>query len=373
MKNPFIVGRKYDPDSFIDREVESTTLLEEIKQQGNIVIHGTRRLGKTWLIEKVLQDLSAQNNQNTLFFDIQQYPTISFFISDFVSKLYRSSSFDGRVEHFFKQFLPQTHIHFSISMGPIRFELRTQNHESIYQAFIEALNIPEKLSQKKKVVIAFDEFQELCVLDEAIIPLFRSQIQQQKEATYIFAGSRESLLKKVFFSKSAPFFKSMKQLHLTNYLPLDSCSQYISKKFYESGKKIQPDGVNAILQISQGHPLFLQLLARRAWQKTDQVCNEEIVHQALQEEITSNQYEYESRFGRVRSKEQRIVLFSLASDEDGLFSQETAQRYGIVHPNTLNRAILHLIDLDFIEKVERGKYRFTDLFFQEYIRQQLST
>ncbi len=368
MKNPFIVGRKYDPDSFIDRETESATLLEEIQQQGNVLIHGTRRLGKTWLIEKAMQQLSTQNNRTTLFFDIQQYPTISFFISDFVSKLYQSSSFEGKVENFFKQFLPQTHIHFSISMGPLRFELRTQKHESIYQAFIEALNIPEKLSRKKKIVIAFDEFQELYVLDEAIIPLFRSQIQHQKEATYIFAGSRESLLKKIFFSKSAPFFKSMKQMHLTNYLPLLSCNQYLSKRFFDSGKKITPDGVETILTISEGHPLFLQLLARRAWQKTDAICDQETVNMALDEELTSNQYEYEARFQQARTKEQRIILWSIAKGEIGIFSQEFANRYGIVHPNTLNRSILQLIELGFIEKMERGKYRYADLFFKEYIR-----
>jgi uncharacterized protein len=368
MKNPFIVGRKYDPDSFIDREIESTTLLEEIEQQGNVVIHGTRRLGKTWLIEKVLQDLAAQSNRVTLFFDIQQYPTISFFISDFVSRLYQSSSFEGKVEHFFKQFLPQTHIHFSMSMGPIRFELRTQNHENIYQAFTEALSIPEKLSHQKKVVIAFDEFQELYVLDEAMIPLFRSQIQHQREATYIFAGSRESLLKKIFFSKNAPFFKSMKQVHLTNYLPLASCNQYLSKRFFDSGKKITPDGVESILTISQGHPLFLQLLARRAWQKTETICDREIVNLALNEELTSNQYEYEARFQQARTKEQRIILWSIAKGDIGIFSQELANRYGVVHPNTLNRAILHLIELGFIEKMDRGKYRYADLFFKEYIR-----
>ncbi len=370
MKNPFIVGRKFDPQSFIDREKESSILREEIEQQGNTVVYGTRRLGKTWLIEKVFHELSIEGNQITHFFDVQQYPTLSFFISDFVSKMYNSSSFEGKIEHFFKHFLPKTHSHFSISMGPIRFELRSRKQEDLYEAFVEAIQIPEYLSRKKKHVIALDEFQELSILDPSIIPLFRSQIQHQKEVTYIFAGSRESLLQKIFLSKDAPFFKSMRQLHLTQYLPLDSCSHYISKNFYDSGKKIQPDGVSAILKVSQGHPLFLQLLARRAWQKTDQICNEEIVHQALQEELTSNQYEYDSRFSRIRSKEQRIVLFCLATEKGGLFSQEIASQYGIVHPNTLNRAILHLIELDFIEKLDRGKYRFTDLFFQEYIRQQ---
>ncbi|MCK5848157.1 MAG: ATP-binding protein [Caldisericia bacterium] len=371
MKNPFIVGRQFDPNSFLDREQETAYLLEEVEQQGNMVIYGTRRLGKTWLIEKVFYELAKQKEFKTLFFDIQQYPTISFFISDFVNKLYQSSSFEGKFEYFFKKFLPKTHTYFSISLGPIKFELHTQNNNDLYQAFVEALQIPEKLSSKKKYVIAFDEFQEFSVIDDSVIPIFRSQIQHQKEASYIFAGSRESMLKKIFFSKNAPFFKAMKQLHLTNYLPLSSCSKYLSKSFYNSGKKISPDGIETILNISKGHPLFLQLLSRRAWQKTESICDKDIVEAALTDELSTRRYEYETLYQCVRTKEQRIVLFSLAMDDSVPFSQEGMNRYGIVHPNSLNRAVSQLIVMDFIEKLDRGKYRFSDLFFKEFIRRRM--
>jgi hypothetical protein len=53
------------------------------------------------------------------------------------------------------------------------------------------------------------------------------------------------------------------------------------------------------------------------------------------------------------------------------FSQESMNRYGIVHPNSLNRAVSQLIVMDFIEKLDRGKYRFTDLFFKEFIRRRM--
>ena len=33
MKNPFIVGRQFDPNSFLDREQETAYLLEEVEQK----------------------------------------------------------------------------------------------------------------------------------------------------------------------------------------------------------------------------------------------------------------------------------------------------------------------------------------------------
>ncbi|MCE5223160.1 ATPase, partial [bacterium] len=57
MQNPFIVGRQFRPESFIDREKETAFIVDEISQKGNLVVFGSRRLGKTWLIEKSLHEL----------------------------------------------------------------------------------------------------------------------------------------------------------------------------------------------------------------------------------------------------------------------------------------------------------------------------
>ena len=371
MKNPFLIGRQFEPESFLDREKETAFILDEVTQNGNLVLFGSRRLGKTWLIEKVFDELEKKELASTLFFDIQQYATLAFFVNDFVLKVYRASSYEDKIENFFKHFLPTTFMHFSLSLGPVKFELQTQKAENIHQAMIEVLQIPEKMSQEKPFVIAFDEFQEFKVLDETIIPVLRSQIQHQKFATYIFAGSKESVIKKMFLSKNGPFFQSMKHLHLVNYLPIASCRDFLTRKFYDTDKKITPDGIDTLLDYSKGHPLFMQILARRSWQKTNKICDQEIVISSLQEELDINQYEYEAKINLIHSREQRAALFSLAKDETELFKRENLDLYDIHNPNTMNRAILQLIEMGLIEKIDRGKYRFSDLFFKEFLKQRL--
>lgn len=372
MKNPFLIGRQFEPDSFLDREKETMFIMDEVTQNGNMVLFGSRRLGKTWLIEKVFDELKKKELATTLFFDIQQYATLAFFVSDFVLKIYQTSSTEDKIESFFKHFLPTTYMHFSLSLGPVKLELQTQKAENIHQTLIEALQIPEKISQTKPFIIAFDEFQEFKVLDESIIPVFRSQIQHQKQTCYIFAGSKESVIQKMFLSKNAPFFQSMKHLHLVNYLPLSACKDFLTRKFYETGKKISPDGIDTLLEYTKGHPLFMQILARRSWQKTDKLCGKEIVLSSLQEELDIGQYEYEAKINLIHSREQRAALFSLAKDETELFKRENLELYDIQNPNTMNRAILQLIEMGLIEKIDRGSYRFSDLFFKEFLKQRLT-
>ena len=84
-----------------------------------------------------------------------------------------------------------------------------------------------------------------------------------------------------------------------------------------------------------------------------------------------NQYEYEAKINLLHSREQRAVLFSLAKDETELFKRENLDLYDIQNPNTMNRAILQLIETGLIEKIDRGNYRFADLFFKEFLKQRL--
>lgn len=369
MQNPFIVGRQFRPESFIDREKETAFIVDEISQKGNLVVFGSRRLGKTWLIEKSLHELTKTDHYHCLFFDIQQYVTLSFFVADFVNKLYQTSLLVGKVEMFFKNYLPKSATQFSFSLGPSKIEFKTQSEENLHKVLVEILQIPESLASEKPYLIVFDEFQELAMLDKNVITLFRSQIQHQTYTSYIFAGSKDSAIKDIFLTASSPFFQSMKHLHLMNYLPEVSCRDFLNKQFYQSGKKITPDGIDLIMNMTEGHPLFMQLLARRAWQKTEHICNHKVVFDSLQDELDANQYEYEARINLLRTREQKAVLFSLSRNEKTLYNAENMERYDIQHPNSLTRALLQLIDIGILEKIEKGEYRFTDLFFKEFIRQ----
>ena len=69
----------------------------------------------------------------------------------------------------------------------------------------EVMEAPMKIAEKesKKVVVVFDEFQQILEYgDDLVERKLRSIIQFHDKVSYIFLGSRKHLIKKMFLDKS---------------------------------------------------------------------------------------------------------------------------------------------------------------------------
>ena len=83
----------------------------------------------------------------------------------------------------------------------------------------------------KKIVCGFDEFGDVENLDgDRIIKLFRSVIQLQKESSYLFAGSYESVMNRIFNTKSSPFLRFARIIHLGPITPAEF-TPFLTKVF----------------------------------------------------------------------------------------------------------------------------------------------
>ena len=67
--NPFITNTYRGPEYFIDREIETKTLIEAIENKRNLSLFSHRRLGKTMLLQHVFSQLD-QKGYTSLFIDL---------------------------------------------------------------------------------------------------------------------------------------------------------------------------------------------------------------------------------------------------------------------------------------------------------------
>jgi len=91
-----------------------------------------------------------------------------------------------------------------------------------------AINLVEDIAKKQNINIkfAFDEFQDiLLIADNKILGKLRSVIQHHQNVTYIFLGSIESIMNKIFSNKSSAFF------HFARVIELDSLNTDKLKEF----------------------------------------------------------------------------------------------------------------------------------------------
>ena len=96
-----------------------------------------------------------------------------------------------------------------------------------------AFNLPELLAERdgKRMVMVFDEFQDAGQIGGLdIYKVMRSHFQHQKKVSYLFLGSKESMMQSLFAGKKHAFYRFATVLPIQQILEEDWMS-YITRKF----------------------------------------------------------------------------------------------------------------------------------------------
>ena len=154
------------------------------------------------------------------------------------------------------------------SDGTLRFTFQTgRRKEDIDDTIERLLELLGELAaeRKRRVVIIFDEFQEILALDTRFPNLMRAVFQAQPEVSHVYLGSKQHLLSRIFNDKNEPFWRSAKQLEI-GMIPPAEFAAFIRKRFADSGKGIAGDALERLLAATGGHPYGTQELAYFTWE-----------------------------------------------------------------------------------------------------------
>ena len=206
MINPFKYSGISRGETFCNRKKEIADLVRTIENSENLFVYSERRIGKTSLIKRVLEELP---NDHYISAYVDLWPTDG--EHDFVNKVAKAiaESMSTTVEKVLKvasalfgRLTPTITIDeegkpvVSFGIGPEKID------EVVLEEVMEA---PMKIAEKesKKVVVVFDEFQQILEYgDDLVERKLRSIIQFHDKVSYIFLGSRKHLIKKMFLDKS---------------------------------------------------------------------------------------------------------------------------------------------------------------------------
>ncbi len=201
MQNPFAYSNYVTGESFCNRKKELAELLKYIKGSQNVLLYSHRRYGKSSLIRQVFNEIK-EKKLNILMMHVELYGTIS--EKDFITRTFQGLN---QLESNFERLLESVsetlkNIKLNLSIDPATgCTAVSPSFEAVNEKVIleELMNIISKYSQKRKLVIAFDEFQEVAnYTEEGFEKRLRSFIQQHPNTCYIFSGSRQHLITKMF-------------------------------------------------------------------------------------------------------------------------------------------------------------------------------
>ena len=239
-------------------------------------------------------------------------------------------------------------------------------HPSSTELLIQTLNLIQSESQKgKKIIIAFDEFQEMEKINPNLIKILRSQIQTHQFITYIFTGSHQKLID-MFIDQDQPFFKFGKLVFLQKP-DSKEIEQFLVEKFTTSQISISSEIISTILTKTKNLPYYTFLLAHELWNEYQladlnaiQMTTVDDVVDRIIRRYTKIYEEYWSNL----TKHQRTAL-KIISNDYSFYKQDVLKKFKVT-PASIQRAVDSLLKQQFIWKQD-NKIELLDPFFEDWI------
>jgi hypothetical protein len=372
MKNPFNYLQFARGDQFYDRKVILDDLRSRILSgQSNVVIYGPRRYGKSSLVCELADSLEKEGIV-CISFDMVKMAALNMFASVYATKIYRRLApvrFGVRqVGDFFKHLRPRLSIG---NDGEASFSFEVLPAEIGPEELSEVLDLPQRLSEGRRVLIVMDEFQEVESLMSGcgFERVMRSVIQNHRDISYIFLGSRYHMLRRMFTDHTRPFYKSALTM-LLDKPPVEESVAFVASRFESAGLDITPDAARRLVGRVDNIPYYIQQLGFETFRFVDEAGRKTAetgdVDAAYSRLSGFNRDQYEQALLSF-SAAQKTLLIALAKECTKEFDAGYRQRHGLGALSTLNSAKRKLIEDGHIEHIG-GVCRLADPFFAEYLR-----
>jgi AAA+ ATPase superfamily predicted ATPase len=362
MKNPFYYGGAVQSEHFCNRKEEIKELKADINAGLNTLIYAPRRFGKTSFVLKTMNELKKEKVKY-VFLDLMYLSTLDEFINKYFNVLAKSlEEPTDKIVNFFKSVLslrPNINVNFDTTGNP-SFSLALNNEDKT-KALEDVLDIPFAFAKDgQKIVVIFDEFQEIANLD--LEAKMRSIIQHHSDkVSYIFMGSKKSLLRAMFLDKNRPFYKSVKHFKIKE-IHKESWNAFIASKFQSTHKELDPVYVDKICEFTKGFPYYTQQFAYELWNQCDTKVDDEIFDKTQQIIIDREEDLFAVEWENLTPNQKKALKIVLEKNGQSLYDEQYLAKYHI-KSGSFQTALGGLVQKDIIDK-NSDRYYFADPLFE---------
>ena len=221
--NPFKFGVLVDDEYFTDRINELKEVLWTLNSENHLILISPRRFGKSSLVAKAVRE----SGRPCISLNMQNILCVEDFASKLLRELFRIYPME-RIKHLMTHFriIP------TVSTNPLTngIDVSFQPVMNSIVLLEDAMALIEKVStEEKRLVVVFDEFQEVLNIRKGLDKQLRSVMQEQKHLNYILLGSQESMMTEIFERKKSPFYHFGKLMHLDK-IPYEDFREYIASR-----------------------------------------------------------------------------------------------------------------------------------------------
>ena len=221
----------------------------------------------------------------------------------------------------------------------------------------DVMELIEKVhSEDDRIIVVFDEFQEILELDSHLDKKLRAIMQTQHHINYILLGSQESMMTDIFERKKSPFYH-FGQLMRLGKLPREDFYQYLTDRLESCFAEKSSTLANKILDYTNCHPYYTQQLASNVWQiGILQPEKSDVIISAISQIVTTHGLDYE-RLWMNFNRTNKWILQRLAFDGH--------LQTGEHRTSTIYSALKRLQKEGYV--IYSDHYELEDPFFKEWI------
>ena len=361
MDNPFSFTGIVDRPAFCDREKELRELAEYVENSQNVLLYSHRRYGKSSLI---LQLFKKIKKVTPVYIDLYGTTSVEGLISAFLKGISSLESQMNRLMKLVGEQIRSIRVNFSVdplsglpTASPV-FD-RTAEDKTVEETFA----LVERLSRRKRLVVAFDEFQETAAYGgTSFEKLLRSIIQKHDRIAYIFCGSQKHILTEMFSNRKRAFYMlaaryPLHKIETTHYV------KWISGLYRKAERKIDPLFIEEAVRRCENHPMYVQEFFFNAW--TEPGLSFEALGRIERDIVAKRIPELSYAWDALTINQRRALKLIAGTEGKNVFSAENMARFNFRTASQVTTALRKLEKSGIVEK--NNEWRIYDPYLKKWL------
>ena len=178
MENPFKFGTVVDGDYFTDRTQELVYVKQVLDSRNHLVLISPRRFGKTSLVLKAAKETARP----VLFLNFETVTDTRDLAAALLKRLFKLYPME-RLRHLMRSFRFVPTISMSAVGDSVDVSFMPRIDENV--VLEDAFALMEKVSDERRLIVVFDEFQEVNAIESKLDRTLRAIMQMQHNINYV--------------------------------------------------------------------------------------------------------------------------------------------------------------------------------------------
>lgn len=371
--NPFKFGDPVEGDYYVPRPDLENFVSQFLLNRIHVVLIGPRRFGKTSFLLNLLKKLSKMS-YSYVFVDIFNITSHRDFLHQMLRSLKSRKGWVDSLKEMFEsipKLRPKVSTQFDVNTGNSSFDftmdMATSSESDVKEIIQDVLSGLSKLG--KRLILAIDEFQKITEIhdDGWLEATLRTHMQQLRNTSFIFTGSRKSVIYDMLNNPTRPLYKFCQPIEFPAFG--DEFTVWVLERFATVGITCAPEAVWHLRKIVQDTPNYVQMVCFHLVALGMNNITIEEVNTALKIVVQQNAYAYQTLLNTLTSVQQRTLRLA-AREGKQIFAKEFLTKYEISSGAALSSAIKSLKDKEILDEecTGRGTVIFDDPLFAIWLK-----